>query len=234
LFDRRDVRRRVCLPTYPFERQRFWVEAAPATTSNVVAHPASLQHDPAHDATTPHLVVVADEPSAADAMPDRYSRLVTQLQAMFEDVSGIAIADSDGSVNFIELGLDSLMLTQVASQLHKAFAARITFRQLMGECASLEGLAAVLDGLLPPEAPPEPCSMSASAPMAAASSVPETSLSVPPASALASITGRAGKARMDAAQPIIPGARLGREPDGRPGWFIVDPARPGRYLKVGT
>jgi hypothetical protein len=57
---------------------------------------------------------------------------------------------------------------------------------------------------------------------------------VPPASALASITGRAGKARMDAAQPIIPGARLGREPDGRPGWFIADPARPGRYLKVGT
>jgi acyl transferase domain-containing protein len=236
LFDRRDVRRRVCLPTYPFERQRFWVEAAPATASNVVAHPASLQHDPAHEAATPQLVVVADDvlASAQQAAPDRRARLATQLQAMFEDVSGIAIADSDGSVNFIELGLDSLMLTQVASQLQKTFAARITFRQLMGECASLEGLAAVLDGLLPPEAPPEPGSMSASAPMAAASSVPETSLSMPPASALASITGRAGKARMDAAQPIIPGARLGREPDGRPGWFIADPARPGRYLKVGT
>jgi len=37
---------------------------------------------------------------------------------------------------------------------------------------------------------------------------------------------------MDAANPPVPGARLGREPDGRPCWFVPNPAQPGKYLKV--
>jgi glutamate-1-semialdehyde aminotransferase len=39
---------------------------------------------------------------------------------------------------------------------------------------------------------------------------------------------------MDAARPLVAGARLGREPDGRPAWFVPDPARAGKFLKVGT
>jgi hypothetical protein len=42
------------------------------------------------------------------------------------------------------------------------------------------------------------------------------------------------QAPMDAAHPIAPGARLGRNPEGSPAWFLADPARPGKYLKVGT
>jgi glutamate-1-semialdehyde aminotransferase len=38
-------------------------------------------------------------------------------------------------------------------------------------------------------------------------------------------------ARPDA--PPVPGARLGKDPDGRPAWFVADPQRPGKYLKVG-
>ena len=38
---------------------------------------------------------------------------------------------------------------------------------------------------------------------------------------------------MDAAQPIVAGARLGREPDGRPAWFVPDPAQDGKFMKVG-
>lgn len=33
------------------------------------------------------------------------------------------------------------------------------------------------------------------------------------------------RAPMDSAHPVLPGAKLGREPDGRPGWFVVDPDR---------
>lgn len=34
-------------------------------------------------------------------------------------------------------------------------------------------------------------------------------------------------------EPPVNGARLGRDADGNPGWFIPDPNRPGKYLQVG-
>jgi len=33
-------------------------------------------------------------------------------------------------------------------------------------------------------------------------------------------------------EPPCPGARLGRDKDGEPAWFIADPVRPGKYLQV--
>jgi hypothetical protein len=32
--------------------------------------------------------------------------------------------------------------------------------------------------------------------------------------------------------PPVPGARLGKGPDGNPGWFVPDPERPGKYRQV--
>ena len=39
---------------------------------------------------------------------------------------------------------------------------------------------------------------------------------------------------MEAGQPPVPGARLGREPDGRPAWFVPNAEEPGKFLKVGA
>jgi hypothetical protein len=36
----------------------------------------------------------------------------------------------------------------------------------------------------------------------------------------------------DPAKPPVPGARVGKDPSGNPGWFIPDPERPGKYLQV--
>jgi glutamate-1-semialdehyde aminotransferase/acyl carrier protein len=32
----------------------------------------------------------------------------------------------------------------------------------------------------------------------------------------------------------VPGARLGRDPDGTPAWFVADPQRPNKYLRVAA
>lgn len=39
-------------------------------------------------------------------------------------------------------------------------------------------------------------------------------------------------AMMDADRPVVPGARLGRTPEGEPAWYLSDPQRPGGYMKV--
>jgi glutamate-1-semialdehyde aminotransferase len=36
----------------------------------------------------------------------------------------------------------------------------------------------------------------------------------------------------DAAQPPVPGARLGRDPEGNPAWFVPNPTVPGKFMKV--
>ena len=142
-FDRRTIRRRLRLPTYPFERQRHWVEPVAAADSI----PASLPAIAAPAALETHMQV-ASKPGPQQPI-DRKPQLVARLKEVFEDVAGFDLADADQNANFIELGLDSLMLTQVALQLQKTFAVKITFRQLMGDCASLGTLATLLDAQLP-------------------------------------------------------------------------------------
>ena len=176
--DRRGRRLRLCLPTYPFEKKRYWVEAAHAVPRNVVPHPSLAAR-----AAPEFLMSVVPEiaPPAADRRP----RIAAQLREVFEDVAGFELSDADGDANFIELGLDSLMLTQVALQLQKTFPVRITFRQLMGEYASLDRLTQGLDAQLPAESAPAPVApvapvVQAAAPMAAATpAMPATLPSAP-------------------------------------------------------
>ena len=39
-------------------------------------------------------------------------------------------------------------------------------------------------------------------------------------------------AAADSSQPPVPNARLGRDRDGSPAWFVPDPQAPGQYLKL--
>ncbi|WP_394696756.1 amino acid adenylation domain-containing protein [Pseudoxanthomonas japonensis] len=157
--DRRTRRRRVLLPTYPFEKKRYWVE--PQSAAAIAMVPPSASVAPA----IPEFPMSVSPDTASPAAPvDRRPRITAQLKEVFEDVAGFDLSDADGDANFIELGLDSLMLTQVALQLQKTFPVKITFRQLMGEYASLDRLAQGLDAQLPAEA----------APAVAVSAVPST------------------------------------------------------------
>jgi glutamate-1-semialdehyde aminotransferase/acyl carrier protein len=89
--------------------------------------------------------------------------LISKLGDLFEEVSGIEFGNGDAKVSFMELGLDSLALTQVAQQVKKAFKVDVTFRQLMESHPSLEALAGHLEENMPkdllpdtaPAAPPE-------------------------------------------------------------------------------
>ncbi len=163
LLDRRQQRMRVGLPAYPFERRRHWVDARPASRAASLSVVASialpespmLNPEPSSvpDSSALALQVGSGSPGGSDT---RRQRLVREVNEVIEDVAGFDLTDADASMNFIELGLDSLMLTQVALQLQKTFAVNVTFRQLMGECASPARLVAMLDNALPADAPVAP------------------------------------------------------------------------------
>ena len=167
---RRGARRRVCLPTYPFERVRHWIDAPapcpPAPSPATAPPPATVL-----SAAVPEGTPMSMPPATST---DRRPQLVARLKAAFEDVAGIDLADADPDSHFFELGLDSLMLTQVALHVSKTFAAKVSFRQLMGDCSSFGQLAALLDDQLPPEAPaaPAPAAAPVAGPVPAAAVLP--------------------------------------------------------------
>ena len=71
----------------------------------------------------------------------------TALQALFADLSGIDAASLAPGAAFLELGLDSLFLTQAATLLQKTFGVKISFRELLDELSTIDALAAHLDRL---------------------------------------------------------------------------------------
>jgi amino acid adenylation domain-containing protein len=143
--DRRARRRRVRLPTYPFERQRHWVEAAPAATRIEAPVPA-VAKAPVAESASPAAMAVPVAPA------ERRPVLVAQLRSLFEDVAGVDLGEADAGTSYMELGLDSLALTQVALQLQKTFGVKVTFRQLMEAYPTLDRLSAHLDEQMPAEA----------------------------------------------------------------------------------
>ncbi len=180
VLDRRQRRHRVRLPTYPFERKRHWIDAAPLGAAAPVAAPAVAAPTNVVPLFNPTSAPLAESPMDA-VLPDakagsaRVTRLMNQLTELFEDVAGTELQGVDPTAGFVELGLDSLALTQVALQLQKTFALKITFRELMESFSTFERLAMHIDQMLPPDtaAPAAPAaSATAPAPTVAAVAMP--------------------------------------------------------------
>jgi amino acid adenylation domain-containing protein len=160
-FYARERRRRVALPTYPFERERFWLE--PPVGSSLGAPGAEEATAPLDEETG-----AGDAPPVAQSPETQRERLIERLKVLFEETSGIDLAQAGEQTTFFEMGLDSLFLTQIALSLQREFGVKITFRQLLERYPTLGDLATHLEATLPsgaservgaaaaaPELPPE-------------------------------------------------------------------------------
>lgn len=45
---------------------------------------------------------------------------------------------------------------------------------------------------------------------------------------------KAAAGKPDPRKPPVPGARLGRDAEGKAAWFVADPERPGAYIQLKT
>jgi amino acid adenylation domain-containing protein len=164
VFHEREQLHRVPLPTYPFERKRYWIEPKQAKTETASApQPAkdfpfqSEKQATATESLTPPREtregndLMSVSTTTATPTVSRQHRLQQQLAELLEELSGINAGDLDPAANFMELGFDSLFLTQVTQELQNKFAVKITFRQLLDQESSVGALATYIDKKLPPE-----------------------------------------------------------------------------------
>ncbi len=143
-----ETRRRVPLPTYPFERKRFWPNAR---TLVLPLAARQLQSPMVLTATTagsspPGNVPVTAPIVAPPTMRTRKEHLVTEVRAQVQRITGFD--DIAVDTTFLDLGLDSLLIGQAAVTLSRHFGTRITFKHLMHDHDSVTKLAAFLDGTL--------------------------------------------------------------------------------------
>ena len=145
---------RVSLPTYPFERSRHWIDApkSVATTVNpsastlngaTTAAPAALPLTLPQDATSMN----------QSSVDDRTPEIRMLVAAIFEELSGEKPESTDAHTTFLEMGYDSLFLTQVAQKIQSQTGVKITFRQLLDDLSTIPALAAFLVGKMPAAAP---------------------------------------------------------------------------------
>ena len=83
----------------------------------------------------------------------RAQRVLVRLRAVASELSGYEPADLNEASTFLELGFDSLFLTQLATAFQREYGLKITFRQLFDELPTLRALADHIDRQLPPETP---------------------------------------------------------------------------------
>ncbi len=132
--------RRIPLPGYPFERRRFWLDAA-----------AYALQAPLNQPTHPHYPLEKIVTASPQSNVSRRPQTIQELGKLFESVSGMDFTQADPEQSFSELGLDSLILTQVSLQIKRKFSIKITFRELMESYRSLNALAEHVERSLPPE-----------------------------------------------------------------------------------
>jgi amino acid adenylation domain-containing protein len=125
-------RRRVPLPTYPFERRRHWIEmAGTPVASPEIAPPVAAARLERPALRTDYL-----------APRDLYEREVAHI---WQEMLGVAQVGADD--NFYELGGHSLLATQVASRLRDTFRAELPLQPLLG-AATVAQVAEVLRAVL--------------------------------------------------------------------------------------
>jgi acyl transferase domain-containing protein len=251
-----DERRRLPLSTYPFERERYWIE--PARRNRKESPRVEARGEPA---------VRAESAPSETVERSRAERIEAAVREALEQASGLPLASAARDSNFVELGLDSLVLTQCAQLVSKRLGVAVTFRQLSEQHSSIEKLVAHLESTLPPEAFAEaqPSPAKASEKKAEKESgvthtspgklevTPETLALVteqlaamsnqierlrellgvsarPPQSATPAL--RQVRPVLDPGAPPVPGARLGRDREGNPAWFVPHPDNPNKYTKL--
>jgi acyl transferase domain-containing protein len=123
-------RRRVPLPTYPFERRRYWIEPGPHALSGVIPSAPADAAEPASAAREPSAPPEALHPRPGIRTAYVAPRTETEraVAAIWQGILGIEAVGVDD--NFFELGGHSLLATAVIGRLRETLGLEVPLQAL--------------------------------------------------------------------------------------------------------
>ena len=149
-----DNPRRIPLPTYPFERQKHWIEA-PKITYQEVRHHHNYAQNQLTQSQSAHVTSREGEiskmavPNPQTPTEARQMEISAMLKEIFGRLLGTDLRAVDNQSAFLEIGADSLLLMQASQRIKEVFHVKIPFRLLQESYDTFDSLAEYLDQELP-------------------------------------------------------------------------------------
>ena len=132
-FEQDYSRHRLSLPTYPFERQRYWIETTRVMDNQNLGTAAS----------SPHINTVPKT--------HRRDEILSKLQRWVADSLQVDFSAIQVDTPLTEMGADSLVLMDAVQSIENVFGIKVPIRQLFEELATINALATYIDESLPSE-----------------------------------------------------------------------------------
>ncbi|MBX9792102.1 MAG: SDR family NAD(P)-dependent oxidoreductase [Pirellulales bacterium] len=140
--------RRVLAPTYPFERQRFWLDGM--TRNGTVLALSDQEARPSNDQVakepvTPFEMLVQDSPATDTPRIGEHAELTNQLIGLLADALEAEATSIDPRRPVVELGIDSILAVGLARRLSAALGHTLS-PTILYEAGSIAGLTDRLRG----------------------------------------------------------------------------------------
>ncbi|MBD2534125.1 aminotransferase class III-fold pyridoxal phosphate-dependent enzyme, partial [Nostoc flagelliforme FACHB-838] len=137
--DRHYQRRRLSLPTYPFERQRYWYEFDDKHRNGNFMNVQKLD--------TPLTQAEVD----LSTINTHQEIILPKLRVLIAELLHIETSKINIHEPFLEMGADSLVLMEAVRTIENAFGIKVAIRQFFEECTTIDSLSTYIDKNISPE-----------------------------------------------------------------------------------
>ncbi|MFN6560832.1 MAG: amino acid adenylation domain-containing protein [Nostoc sp. ChiSLP01] len=149
-FDRDYSRRRLSLPTYPFQRKRYWIQQE-STMPNQLSQPMKTNAI-AGSAASEALATNGLNPALTTfTKTNQKQTILTTLRTLVANLLKAEPSEIDINAPFLEMGADSIVLIDAVNSIETTYGIKITIRQLFEELTTLDALANYLNEQIVPE-----------------------------------------------------------------------------------
>lgn len=136
-FEQDYSRNRRSLPTYPFQRQRYWIKSATGVVinSNEKQEYSQMESNQNHSAPP--------------------QQILSTLRSLVGNLLQVAPEQVDIHTPFLEMGADSLILIDAVAKIENTYGIKIAISQLFEEHRTIAALATYIAGNIPPDLQPK-------------------------------------------------------------------------------